>query len=229
MSSAWWRTSCAPGGRSGCGATSLANSRRIRTDNGVLFVSFVANAECACHLALGWPLPARVLDLSPAFRNLTNGRSTPEGKGLIGALRYYGLDAIGTKQKDAMQKRIMKGWPFTPEEREPDSALLRQRRRRPGSPVAAHSAGDRAWTSRYITANLPRCPHSWSTTASRSTWRYFPHSPTRTRGSAVRDAMVPAIDAQYGVYVRNAAGEWSFSMERFEAYLRALRNRVAAA
>ena len=25
-----------------------------------LFVCFVANAECACHLALGWPLPARL-------------------------------------------------------------------------------------------------------------------------------------------------------------------------
>ena len=34
------------------------------------------------------PLPANVLDLSPAFRNLTNGRFTPEGKGLLGALRY---------------------------------------------------------------------------------------------------------------------------------------------
>jgi DNA polymerase I len=57
-----------------------------RIDRGVLFVSFVANAECACHLALGWPLPTNVLDLSPAFRNLINGRSTPEGKGLLGAL-----------------------------------------------------------------------------------------------------------------------------------------------
>ena len=49
-----------------------------RTDRGVLFVSFVANAECACHLALGWPLPAKVLDLSSAFRNITNGRSKTE-------------------------------------------------------------------------------------------------------------------------------------------------------
>ena len=84
----------------------------------MLFVNFVANAECACHLALGWPLPHNVLDLSPVFRNLTNGRWTPEGKGLLGALRYYGLDTIGTKQKDAARDRIMRGWPFTPEERE---------------------------------------------------------------------------------------------------------------
>ena len=81
-------------------------------------MSFVANAECACHLALGWPLPRNVLDLSPVFRNLTNGLWTPEGKGLIGAMRYYGFDTISAKQKDAARERIMQGGPFTPEERE---------------------------------------------------------------------------------------------------------------
>jgi hypothetical protein len=35
----------------------------------------------------------------------------------------------------------------------------------------------------------------------------------------VRDAMVPAIDARYGVYVRHAAGDWTFNMQRFEDYL----------
>jgi DNA polymerase I len=94
----------------------LGRQPPYRTDRDVLFISFVANAECACHLALGWPLPKNVLDLSPAFRNLTNGRSTPEGKGLLGALRYYGLDTISTKHKDAMRDRIIKGWPFTAEE-----------------------------------------------------------------------------------------------------------------
>jgi DNA polymerase I len=89
-----------------------------RTDKRVLFISFVANAECACHLALGWPLPAKVLDLSPVFRNITNGCLTPEGKGLIGALRWYGLDALDSKKKDAMRDRIIQGWPFTPEEQQ---------------------------------------------------------------------------------------------------------------
>lgn len=89
-----------------------------RVDNKVLHVSFVAIAEVASHLSLGWPAPANVLDLSPVFRNLTNGRSTPEGKGLIGMLRYFGVDAIDAKQKDAMRARIMQGWPFTPAERE---------------------------------------------------------------------------------------------------------------
>ena len=35
----------------------------------------------------------------------------------------------------------------------------------------------------------------------------------------MRDAMVPEIDAQYGVYVRGRDGEWHFNMELFAAYL----------
>ena len=155
-SSAWPRTNCAPGRRSGCGATSSAQQPPYRTDDRVLFVSFVANAEMACHLSLGWPVPKNVLDLNPAFRNLTNGRSTPEGKGLLGLLRYYGLDAIDTKRKDAMRKRIMQGWPFTPEERE---QILKYWHVDVDawSGSAAHFAERSISALRFITANLPRC------------------------------------------------------------------------
>ena len=37
--------------------------------------------------------------------------------------------------------------------------------------------------------------------ADKDTWR------------ALRDAMVPVIDAQYGVYVRDFAGNWTFNMD----------------
>jgi DNA polymerase I len=57
----------------------LSKEPPYRTDERVLFINFVTNAECGCHLALDWPMPARVLDLSPAFRNITNGRHAPEG------------------------------------------------------------------------------------------------------------------------------------------------------
>jgi DNA polymerase I len=73
------------------------------------------NVRAIWRLVGHWP---RILDLSPAFRNLTNGRLTPEGKGLLGALRYYGFSNTDQKLKDAMRNRIMLGWPFTPEERE---------------------------------------------------------------------------------------------------------------
>src|SRR5262249_55173281 len=37
-----------------------------------LLVAYYASAEWTCHLALGWRLPARILDLYPEFRNLTS-------------------------------------------------------------------------------------------------------------------------------------------------------------
>ena len=47
----------------------------------------------------------------------------------------------------------------------------------------------------------------------------FPQLADKKTWRVVRDDMVPAIDTQYGVYVRNAAGDWTFNMERFERYL----------
>jgi DNA polymerase-1 len=198
----------------------LGEQPPYRTDRGVLFVSFVANAECACHLTLGWPLPKNVLDLSPAFRNLANGRSTPDGKGLLGALRYYGLDTIGTKQKDAMRERIIKGWPFAPEEQQKIldychsdiDALLRLLPRVLASPdfdlgVALYHGEFSAVSALMEHRGVPIDMEIFAQLADKESWRH------------VRDAMVPAIDARYGVYVRNTAGDWSFSVERFAAYL----------
>lgn len=60
-----------------------------------LFVTFEANRALGCHLRLGWPVPQRVIDLRVEFRNLTNGRTTPCGTGLVGALIWFGLGASG--------------------------------------------------------------------------------------------------------------------------------------
>jgi DNA polymerase I len=35
-----------------------------------LFVAYFASAELGCHLALGWPMPVRILDLFTEFRCL---------------------------------------------------------------------------------------------------------------------------------------------------------------
>src|SRR6516164_5430374 len=72
------------------------------TDAGSLFVAYYASAELGCHLALGWPLPERVLDLYVEFRNRTNGIPTIAGNGLIGALAAHGLDSIGATEKTDM-------------------------------------------------------------------------------------------------------------------------------
>src|SRR5262249_21645951 len=52
------------------------------TGPGALLVAYYASAEVSCHLALGWPVPERVLDLFTEFRNRTNGIPTGNGAGL---------------------------------------------------------------------------------------------------------------------------------------------------
>lgn len=56
-----------------------------------LIVAYYASAELGCFCALGWPTPARILDLFTEFRDHTNGLPTPSGSGLIGALIACGL------------------------------------------------------------------------------------------------------------------------------------------
>jgi hypothetical protein len=83
-----------------------------------LWVAFYSSAEWGCFLALGWPLPENVLDLFVEFRNRTNGLELPAGAGLVGALVYFGLDPIDAQEKDDMRLRIIRGSPFSAEERE---------------------------------------------------------------------------------------------------------------
>ena len=95
----------------------LGRTTPFRTDTRVCFFSFVANAECVCHLSREWPLPAKIIDLSPLFRCVVNGRIVPQGKGLLGALAYYGIPSVETIYKEKIRQLIMRGWPFTPEEK----------------------------------------------------------------------------------------------------------------
>jgi hypothetical protein len=81
-----------------------------------LFVSYYASAELGCHLALGWPIPARILDLYVEFRCRTSGLSVPAGYGLLGALLYFDLDPMGAEEKGAMRQLAQRGGPYTPAE-----------------------------------------------------------------------------------------------------------------
>jgi|SoiMetStandDraft_2_1073263.scaffolds.fasta_scaffold03683_5 DNA polymerase I len=85
------------------------------TDASTLFVAYYASAELGCFRALGWPTPARILDLFTEFRSLTNGLTTPAGNGLVGALIHFNLDTIGTLEKDTLRARILRGEPCCPE------------------------------------------------------------------------------------------------------------------
>jgi hypothetical protein len=196
----------------------LGSQPPYRTDDKALFVCFVGNAELGSHLALNWPLPANVIDLSVEFRLLTNGRITPSGKGLFGAATYYLVDAISSKHKDDMRARIMQGWPFTAEERARISryatadvnVMIRLLPR-----MLPEIEIDRALFRGEFVATLALMEHR-GVPIDRE---IYPQLADQRTWNALRDAMVPAIDAQYHVFERAQDGEWHFSMQMFEAYL----------
>jgi DNA polymerase-1 len=190
-----------------------------RIDAGVLHVHFVSNAELGCHLSLGWPLPANVLDLNPVFRCITNGRKVPEGRGLHGALAYFHLPPqFDSKRKAELQKRIARGWPFTAEERDEilryvtsdtDAMVSLLPNMLPDIDwdIALHWGEFVASLARMEHAGVPIDMGIFPLLADERAWRY------------VRDVMVPTIDAAYGVYIKGPDGDWHFSMELFEQYL----------
>src|SRR5262249_51559704 len=81
-----------------------------------LFAAYYASAEFGCHLALDWPIPARILDPYAEFRCLTAGLPVPCGYGLLGALAYFGLDGLAAVEKEEMRRLAMRGGPYTPDE-----------------------------------------------------------------------------------------------------------------
>ena len=82
-----------------------------------LFVAFFASAELGCHRVLGWPMPARILDLYVEHRTRFNGLTTPAGNSLLGALAANGLEAMGAVEKQEMRELILRGGPWGESER----------------------------------------------------------------------------------------------------------------
>jgi DNA polymerase I len=80
-------------------------------------VAFYNSAEWGCYKAQGWSLPELTLDLYAEFRVLTNGLEVPGGSGLLGACLWHGLDAIGQGEKESARGRILKGGPYSGEDR----------------------------------------------------------------------------------------------------------------
>jgi hypothetical protein len=90
----------------------------FRTGPEVLTVAYFASAEWGCYLALGWPLPRLTLDLYAEFRVATNGLTLPHGRGLLGAMQWFGLNGIEAAKKDHLRNRILARGPYSAEERQ---------------------------------------------------------------------------------------------------------------
>ena len=87
----------------------------------VLVAAYYASAEMGCFIALGWPMPANLLDLYVEFCRRTCGKAVPSGNGLLGALAYFGLPAMEAVEKKELRELALRGGPYTGGER---AALL---------------------------------------------------------------------------------------------------------
>jgi hypothetical protein len=186
-------------------------------DTGVdsLFVAYYASAELVCHLSLDWAIPLRICDLYTEFRCLTNGLPTPCGSGLLGALAYYGLDALDAAEKETMRGLALRGGRYSRDERE---ALL------------AYCQTDVDALARLFSVMLPRIdlPRAllrgrYMAAAARIEWIGVPidvRTLTRLRNcwGRIKERIVGAVDKDYGVFV-STKQSMRFSSERWEQYL----------
>jgi hypothetical protein len=179
------------------------------------FVCFT-QAELTCHLAKGWPLPARVIDLNCELRWMSNGLKLPSGHGLLGFCRWLGLDIGDAVAKDAIRDRIMLGSPFSLAE---IAMILRYC----GSDVDVTAE----LFVKVLYINVDRALHRGEFSKvsalmehrgvliNGSLFRRISDSKT---WAGLRDALVPELD-KAGVYVPHNDGSFHFSFERFDDYL----------
>ena len=52
------------------------------------------------------------------FRVATNGLTLPHGRGLLGAMQWFGLNGIEAAKKDYLRNRILAGGPYSAEEQQ---------------------------------------------------------------------------------------------------------------
>jgi hypothetical protein len=185
------------------------------TDADSLFIAYYASAELGCHLALGWPMPLRILDLYTEFRCLTNGLPTPCGSSLLGALTYYGLDALDAAEKEAMRALCLRGGPYSHAERKAVMAYNQ----------TDVDALDRLFWKMLPRIDLPRAllRGRFMPAAAHMEWTGTPlDTKTLTRlqncWGQIKERIVQAVDKDYGVFVPNGES-MRFSSERWGQYL----------
>jgi DNA polymerase I len=86
------------------------------TGETTLLLAYFASAEMQCFKALGWEKPECLVDLYVEFRRLTNGQELSHGRGMVGALLYFGLDRFIPSEKVEMRELILSGGPWSKHE-----------------------------------------------------------------------------------------------------------------
>ena len=138
---AWWRRICAPARRGGYGAANSGQRRHSRS--GRMRCSSPSTPAPSSAVSAPWAGRCRPTfsTSSPNFATAPTACTTPAGAGLVGALTYFGLDGIGATEKDEMRALVLRGGPWSDDER---AAIL------------DYCASDVAALERLLPAMLPR-------------------------------------------------------------------------
>jgi len=181
------------------------------TGSDTLFVAYFASAELGCHRALGWPMPARILDLFTEFRDRFNGLETKAGNSMLGALTQFGLDGIGAMEKDDMRQLILSGGPWSEQQR---------------AGILDYCQSDVMALKRLLPAMLPaiEIPHALLRGRYMAAVATMEHNGVpvdtdmvaelREHWEAIQDDLIAAIDIHYGVFDGR-----TFKMDRFARWL----------
>jgi DNA polymerase-1 len=181
----------------------------FETGADAVMVAYAAQAELGCFLALGWPLPANVLDLYAEFRVLTNG--TQIKASLLAALAHYNLPHIEASLKDTMRDLVLRGgWDADEKRRVLDYCQ---------SDVDALAA---LLSAMADSIDWPRALIRGSYAASVASMEHFGVPidlsvlrRVRKRWERIRTDLITEVDESYGVYDGD-----TFRLDRFSRWLR---------
>jgi DNA polymerase I len=178
-----------------------------------LLIAYYSSAEWGTFLADNWRLPVHVLDLYCEFRARTNGRTLPNGRGLLGALTYFGIDGIDVAEKRELQTLIVSGGPWSAHDR---------------AAIVSYCESDVLALERLLPAmldriDLPRAllrgrfmkalaPIEWAGTPINVLTLHL----LRRYWTDIQDDLIAAIDKDYGVFDGR-----SFRADRWERWLAA--------
>jgi hypothetical protein len=154
------------------------------------------------------------------FRCYINGRKPPpEGKGLVGALSHFGLNTAGEKYKERCAAHHARA-PIQPErDRAGHRVLLDRRHEMPAAEVPAGAYASSRHAGHHVALErvravsavmehngVPMDMEIASLLLDKDAWAF------------ARDVLIPTINQQYGVYVQDRAGRWSFNSKLFGEY-----------
>jgi hypothetical protein len=183
-----------------------------------LVVGFAISAEAGCFYALGWPMPANVLDLyAEHLVDVNSSGTNSQPNSLLGVLARHGLPAMAVSHKAAMRNLILGRDRWSPAEQQE---------------ILDYCAADVDAGERLFPVMTQKGPINWPQALWRGAYMWccahIEHNGIPVDGDlyrrlvanweAMQQALIERVNANYGVYLGG-----HFNRKKFAEYLVAQR------